>query len=219
MSFRIRLALAGVFLTLPAPSPHALYAQVQTTNGRIQGEITDRSGAVIVDAAVEADEVETAIVHRAVTDKGGHFEFPSLKPGLYTVKITKDGFTPTIQENLSLTVGLTSTLRLALQVAGTAESVVVTSAPLIDVTTTAFTTTLGEQTVATTPVLGRKFEDLLTLTPGVSISQGPDGDEININGQRVSSIISRSTAAIITMGFSASSPVASALQSTSRWKL
>jgi len=25
---------------------------------------------------------------------------------------------------------------------------------------------------------------LLTLTPGVSISQGPDGDEININGQR-----------------------------------
>src|SRR5262249_27892344 len=41
-----------------------------------------------------------------------------------------------------------------------------------------------EATIATTPVLGRKFEDLLTLTPGVSISQGPDGDEININGQR-----------------------------------
>ena len=50
--------------------------------------------------------------------------------------------------------------------------------------TTSSTTTLGEQTIATTPVLGRKFEDLLTLTPGVSISQGPDGDEININGQR-----------------------------------
>src|SRR5207253_10915870 len=33
-------------------------------------------------------------------------------------------------------------------------------------------------------ILGRKFEDLLTLTPGVSITQGPDGDEINLNGQR-----------------------------------
>ncbi|PYV52498.1 MAG: TonB-dependent receptor, partial [Acidobacteria bacterium] len=44
--------------------------------------------------------------------------------------------------------------------------------------------TLDEISVATTPVLGRKFEDLLTLTPGVSITQGPDGDEININGQR-----------------------------------
>ena len=28
------------------------------------------------------------------------------------------------------------------------------------------------------------MKTLLTLTPGVSISQGPDGDEININGQR-----------------------------------
>ena len=32
--------------------------------------------------------------------------------------------------------------------------------------------------------MGRKFEDLLTLTPGVSITQGPDGDEINFVGQR-----------------------------------
>ena len=38
--------------------------------------------------------------------------------------------------------------------------------------------------IGRTPVLGRKFEDLLTLTPGVSITQGPDGDEINFNGQR-----------------------------------
>jgi len=35
-----------------------------------------------------------------------------------------------------------------------------------------------------TPILGRKFEDLLTLTPGVSIVQGPDGDEITFSGQR-----------------------------------
>ncbi len=181
VAFRFTFA-AACFALLPFTT--VLSAQVQTTNGRIQGEVTDPGGAVIPDAAVEADEIDTAIVHRAATDRSGHFEFPSLKPGRYTVKITKAGFAPTIQENLNLTVGLTETLRLALQVAGTTESVIVTSAPLIDVTTTASTTTLGEQTVATTPVLGRKFEDLLTLTPGVSISQGPDGDEININGQR-----------------------------------
>src|SRR5207249_3800995 len=35
-----------------------------------------------------------------------------------------------------------------------------------------------------TPILGRKFEDLLTLTPGVSVVQGPDGDEITFAGQR-----------------------------------
>ena len=45
-------------------------------------------------------------------------------------------------------------------------------------------TTLDQRSVSNTPILGRKFEDLLTLTPGVSIVQGPDGDEINFAGQR-----------------------------------
>jgi hypothetical protein len=162
----------------------ALYAQVGATSGSIQGDVTDVRGAVIPDAAVEADEVDTDTIHRAVTDGSGHFEFPSLQPGRYVVKISKAGFATTIQENLNLTVGRTTSLKLALQVAGTAESIIVSSAPLVDVVTTSSTTTLGETTIATTPVLGRKFEDLLTLTPGVSISQGPDGDEININGQR-----------------------------------
>ena len=161
-----------------------LFAQVQATTGSIQGEVTDAGGAEIPGAAVEADEVDTAAVHQAVTDGAGHFDFLSLPSGRYVVKISKVGFATTIQQNLTLTVGRTTSLKLALKVAGTTESVIVTSTPLVDVVTASSTTTLGEQTIATTPVLGRKFEDLLTLTPGVSISQGPDGDEININGQR-----------------------------------
>ena len=158
--------------------------QVQATNGSIQGEVMDAGGAVIPGAAVEADETDTGAIHQAVTDGSGHFDFLSLKPGVYVVKVAKTGFATTIQENLNLTVGRTTTLKLILQIAGTSQSVIVSSAPLVDVVTTSSTTTLNEQTIATTPVLGRKFEDLLTLTPGVSISQGPDGDEININGQR-----------------------------------
>jgi hypothetical protein len=162
----------------------ALLAQVQAINGSIQGDVTDAHGGLVPDAAVEADEIDTATIHRAVTDGSGHFEFLSLQPGRYVVKISKTGFATTIQENLALTVGRTISLKLTLQVAGASESIIVSSAPLVDVVTTSSTSTLGEQTIATTPVLGRKFEDLLTLTPGVSISQGPDGDEININGQR-----------------------------------
>ncbi len=162
----------------------ALSAQVQAINGSIQGEVTDAKGALVPAADVDADELDTSINHHAVTDGSGHFEFLSLQPGRYVVKISKSGFATTIQENLNLTVGRTISLRLTLQIAGTTESIVVSSAPLVDIVTSASTSTLGEQTIATTPVLGRKFEDLLTLTPGVSIVQGPDGDEININGQR-----------------------------------
>lgn len=161
-----------------------ILAQVQATNGSIQGDVADASGGVIPNASVEAEETETHTLHRTTTDASGHFDFLSLQPGLYVVRISKSGFATTIQENLNLTVGRTTSLKLTLKVAGTTETVTVTSAPLVDVVAASSTTTLGEQTIATTPVLGRKFEDLLTLTPGVSITQGPDGDEININGQR-----------------------------------
>jgi len=176
--------LSALFiLTCVAGLAH-LNAQVQATNGSIQGDVVDSAGAVVAEANVEADALDTATIHKAITDGSGHFSFPSLQPGRYEVKVSKTGFATTIQQNLSLTVGLTATLKLTLKVAGTAESVVVTSAPLVDVVTDSSTATLSEVTIATTPVLGRKFEDLLTLTPGVSIVQGPDGDEININGQR-----------------------------------
>src|SRR6202045_668407 len=71
-----------------------------------------------------------------------------------------------------------------MKVSSVAEQIVVNDVPLIETTTTESASTLDETAISQTPVLGRKFEDLLTLTPGVSIVQGPDGDEINFNGQR-----------------------------------
>jgi len=74
----------------------------------------------------------------------------------------------------------------------------VVSSPVVETTKTENSSTLDEAAVSQTPVLGRKFEDLLTLTPGVSISQGPDADEININGSAASSTTSASMAVITT---------------------
>src|SRR5229473_545757 len=90
----------------------------------------------------------------------------------------------TVQENVNLTVGQTITLPVTMKVSAVAQQIVVTDVPVVEVTKTESSSTLNELTVSSTPVLGRKFEDLLTLTPGVSITQGPDGDEINFNGQR-----------------------------------
>src|SRR5256886_10308907 len=78
----------------------------------------------------------------------------------------------------------TTLFRSTMKVSSVAQQIVVTDVPILEVTKTESSSTLNELTVSSTPVLGRKFEDLLTLTPGVSITQGPDGDEINFNGQR-----------------------------------
>src|SRR5207342_1120976 len=86
--------------------------------------------------------------------------------------------------SIDLTVGQALTLAPRLSVSNVAETVTVSATPVVEATRSAVATTINETTVATTPILGRKFEDLLTLTPGVSVVQGPDGDEITFAGLR-----------------------------------
>lgn len=159
-------------------------AQVESTTGSIQGDVADATSSLLPGATVEAKNVDTNALRSGTTDSSGHFEFLSLPSGNYVVTVTKAGFATTIAQGITLTVGRAISLKITLTVSAVPQTVTVTADPAIETTTASSTSTLGEIAVATTPVLGRKFEDLLTLTPGVSIVQGPDGDEININGQR-----------------------------------
>jgi len=159
-------------------------AQTQITTGVIQGTVTDPSGAVVPGAGVEVKNLDTNLTRKYTTDTDGRFVALLLPPGRYTVTVTREGFATLVQENVNLTVGQAITLPLNMQVAGAVQTITVTDTPTVETVSTESSTTLNEVTVQTTPILGRKFEDLLTLTPGVSIVQGPDGDAINFAGQR-----------------------------------
>jgi hypothetical protein len=101
------------------------------------------------------------------------------------VTFTLGGFAPHVQQDVPVTVGQSVTIPVAMRVGGVAETVTVTGGTsVIESTRTGSATTLNALTVEHLPNLGRKFEDLLSLTPGVSIVQGPDGDEITFAGQR-----------------------------------
>lgn len=145
----------------------------------------DASGAVLPGADVEVRNVETNLARAIVTDGGGRFSALQLRPGHYTVTVTMPGFATLVQEDIAVTVGQSLRLTSEMRPSGIAETVNVTvAATPVDTSRTAAATTLDETTIGTTPILGRKFEDLLTLTPGVSVVQGPDGDEITFSGQR-----------------------------------
>lgn len=164
--------------------PLAAYAQTQITSGVIQGTLADERGAVIAGATVEVKNLDTNLAKTLTSDEGGRFVFLQLQPGRYTLTASTQGYATVEQQNISLTVGQTVTLNLSMKVSAVQERVTITAAPTIDIVKTESSTTLNETAISRTPILGRKFEDLLTLTPGVSITQGPDGDEINFNGQR-----------------------------------
>ncbi len=154
------------------------------TSGTIQGTITDEQGAVVPGATVEARNVDTNFSRTFTSDDEGRFTLLSLPPGRYIVSVTKSGFAKHNLENVDITVGRVLSLNVPLKVSSVSGEVTVTSTPTIDTAKTESSTTLNEAAISNTPILGRKFEDLLTLTPGVSITQGPDGDEINFAGQR-----------------------------------
>lgn len=178
----IRLVAIGLPLMLALAS--GTPGQTQMTTGVIQGTILDEQGAVVPGANVEVRNPDTNFSRTLTTNTDGRFVFLQLSPGRYTVTVSKQSFATVVQENLDLTVGQTISLNLAMKVSRLEEKITITAAPTIDTVKTESSSTLNELAVANLPILGRKFEDLLTLTPGVSITQGPDGDEINFAGQR-----------------------------------
>lgn len=178
----IRLVALGLPLMLALAS--GTPAQTQMTTGVIQGTILDEQGGVVPGANVEVRNPDTNFSRALTSDTDGRFVFLQLSPGRYTLTVSKQGFATLVQENLNLTVGQAISLSLNMKVSRLEEKITITAAPTIDTVKTESSSTLNELSVSTLPILGRKFEDLLTLTPGVSITQGPDGDEINFAGQR-----------------------------------
>jgi hypothetical protein len=160
------------------------FAQSQITSGTITTTVTDASGAIVPGAAVTVSNIDTNFERSGNTDANGRYVAPLLPPGRYTVTVAQSGFATTRQEDITLTVGRSLELTVELKVSAVQETIVVSGTPTVETTRTESSTTLNALTVESTPVLGRKFEDLLTLTPGVSIVQGPDGDEISFSGQR-----------------------------------
>src|SRR5688572_30087877 len=153
MSRRCALIVIGFGLALAVPA----WSQTQITTGVIQGTVSDPSGALVPGATVEARNLDTNLVRSLVTSADGRFVLLSLPPGRYIVTVSLQGFATHVQEDLTLTVGQSITLNPVLKVSGTAETVTVTGTSAIDITRTEVSNTLNEQTVSTTPILGRKF--------------------------------------------------------------
>src|SRR2546428_790859 len=178
-SVKRTIQFSFLFLTCTALG----WGQAQATTGVIQGTIADPTGAAVPDTRVEAKNLATNFTRSQDSDASGRFALLQMPPGRYTVTASKPGFATMVQENLELTVGQALSLTISMRISSVSEEITISAEP-VDVARVESSTTLNELTVSSTPVLGRKFEDLLTLTPGVGIVQGADGDEINFAGQR-----------------------------------
>ena len=162
----LRLVLAAALLLAGLP------ALAQLGSGQIEGTVLDQSGAVIPDAQVTVRNQATGVERILTSDATGRYRAVNLAPGLYSVKAQKSGFQPVERQDVQVTVGSTTTADITLQVAAAAETVVVTeAAPVMDIEKTDVSSTVSEEVVTNVPVIGRRFDNYVLLTPAVT----PDG--------------------------------------------
>ena len=170
------LALAGSL---------SMWGQSQANTGTIGGTVTDSSGQVIANAQVTLTNTGTNLSRDLTTDGEGRFRGLLLPLGSYRVTATAKGFGTLVREGLDLAVGQAITLNLQLNVSQMQQTVEVKEeAPVIETSRVENSTYLDQKSVRDLPNNGRNFLNLVPLTPGVSIVQGPDGAEISINGNK-----------------------------------
>lgn len=190
----ISAALATIILIAVAIfcTPN-LQAQINTAT--LSGTVEDTSGAVIPGATVTAIEVSSNTQRGAQTNGSGLFTIPLLQPGLYTVRVSKQGFQTSEQNNIELQVNQSASLTFKLAVGSAATTVHVSgSSPLLKTQTASLGTVIGSHEVVDLPLNGRQFTQLLQLAPGtvpIDVSQnsgaapdlGGGGVSPAINGQ------------------------------------
>ncbi len=173
-------AAVGVLLCLSA------LAQSQSTTGLIQGNVFDQNGAIVQGASVVVRNTETGFERTVTSNSDGFFSAPLLPLGKYQVSAESSGFSKTTLENIVLNIGQTLSLRVELKAGSAGATVVDVTAEGEGVETgrTELNTLINSKAVENLPISRRDFSKFVQLTPGVSIVQGPDGDEITINGQK-----------------------------------
>ncbi len=161
------------------------FAQSQATTGLIQGNVADPSGAVVQGATVTVINIDTGFERTVTSNSDGFFSAPLLPLGKYRVTTTAANFTKSVLEGIELNIGQTLSLKIDLKIGGAVETVNVTAEGVgVETSRTELNTLINERSVENLPISRRDFSKFVQLTPGVSIVQGPDGDEITINGQK-----------------------------------
>ena len=150
--------------------------------GAIHGSVVDLHDLRIPGATIAVVSTATGLRYAATSDAEGRFSLDLLPPGDYSARVVAQGMSPQITPQLHVDVGAAVELGFRLNVAGAVEHVSVSGAPaLVDTHATAVSTLLDERAIADLPLNGRRFSDLMLLSPGVtqdprSLTSATNGD-------------------------------------------
>ncbi len=189
-SLRALPLLAAVVFFFFCTQLHAQY-----DNGSLVGTIRDATGAAVSGAVVTVTNTATAVTAKATTNSEGDYELPSLHVGVYNISANASGFTESVANNITVSVGGRQRIDLSLRVGGTETTVEVSDVALqLETETSERGQIITNYQSEAFPLVTRNYSDLLGLIPGSrqaptaattsSINSLVRAGSYNVNGQR-----------------------------------
>jgi hypothetical protein len=162
---RFLVAVFAALLFLPSIS----MAQSVVT-GAINGTVTDPSGAVIVGAAVTLTSPSTGAALTGVTTGSGGYSFGLVKPGAYTLSVSRSGFKQTT-ESVEVALGETLVFNLRLELGSGSITVEVTGqGAMLQTENANISTTMETAEIENLPNPGGDLTNIAQTAPGVTMN-------------------------------------------------
>jgi hypothetical protein len=165
--------LVVVLLWLPATTA----SQGETTSA-IVGQVSDATGAAVPHADVTVVNKDTGLRRNGKTDNQGYFNFPQLKPGVYSVKIEAEGFEWQQNDAVSAALGQKQTVNFTLKIAQSKQTIEIRSdAAILNPENANTSTTLSAPALENLPNPGGDLTYPLQFAAGALINTAGSGND------------------------------------------
>jgi len=146
-------------------------AKADNLYARIQGTVTDPTGAALNGVKLTATNVGTNISYEAQTKADGNFVFLNLPIGTYRVIATSSGFRTYTATGITLVLDQVYVLDIKMELGQISETVTVEANKVqVETANTQLGTVVNGETIVDMPLNGRNWTQLQLLQPGVMAS-------------------------------------------------
>jgi len=142
------------------------------TTAELSGAVTDPSKAAVPNARITVTNTMTGWVREVTTDERGEYRLLAIPPGIYDIKVEREGFATKVQKGVEVTVGQTAVIYYQLDVGALTQMVEVTGAvPTVEVERAQQSNTIEERAIRNLPINRRDYLTFSLLAPGVADSK------------------------------------------------
>ena len=154
-------------------TPQTHEAAEATGPGEITGIVTDASGAVIPNASVIATSIATGVTSNTRTVRTGLYDFASLPPGLYSLRVSAIGFKSFVISGVRVGAGSATRQDARLSIGTETETVnVVADALTPQADSNVLSTLITSEEISSIAPENRNFANVARIGSGGSLGSG-----------------------------------------------